>query len=194
MEIIRAVVTAVADTQVKRRHRTTRHRDHHPRTRAEIGPSIAQQLRWIVDVLENLRADRVSGPSGQSEHRRSIIDEVDVDQPGRRELAAGDLVAACTGLQTYELSLRPTTRRCQQEVSLPAADVNQTPGSAAPLQQPQQETPTVGLSRIALSRDRVIIPVRIPIVIVRAHNDIVARRSARRTDSYVGLRLMRRLC
>jgi len=130
---------------------------------------VAQEVGRLVHVLEHLRTHGVCRPTGKPRGWRHVLAEVDELERGRRQLGLCDLVAPLACLEPDKRSLRPTLGSFQEKVPLAASDVEQPLGGRSAFEQSQGKAAPVGLRRVVLGGDRVLIPVCVPVVAVRAY-------------------------
>src|SRR5215472_11167505 len=116
----------MSDVPVERRHWSARDRHNNSALRCQERTGGNQQARWVVDVLQHLRADRVGCPALQLWWRFAVPEQVTPNKFRCRNLPPGDLQADVTDVEPTQLSARMGCVQPYHEIALAAADIDDT--------------------------------------------------------------------
>src|SRR5450755_12778 len=175
-------VPVMADVPVEGRARAARYGDDHPAARCEQALCVAQQPHRVGDMLQHLRAHRISGGRllGAERYRLHQVKLGEADlSPVRGRGRTTALDAGQAVLDAPHRHIRVCLPQVNGELALPAADVQHRRAGGWSAEQAQYQLTAVDVGRAALGRLPVGIPVMIPVARVKSFGSIAADRAVR---------------
>jgi hypothetical protein len=149
---------------VERGHRPAGRCDDEPASGSEVSGRVREQPARIVDVLEDLRANRMRRPAAKAFLGLNLLEQISLKEKRARNLLSRDIGPCRTQLQAENLSPRKRVPNGACKVAGPGTDVEHPLRRAGLREEPQDEPAPVLLGRIPRRSLGVCAPVSVPVV------------------------------